>query len=93
MHGTKISLVYKQFSRKKSLKKLVEECMKRIDPEIDPKMIGISHLEAENDAKDIIEKIQTKYPSHEVIMTGTDPMIASYTGPGLIVLSYFSKEN
>ena len=90
MHGTKISLLYKKFSRKGSLKKLVEACMNRIDPSFEPKMIGISHLEAEDDAKDIIDKIQNKYPSHEVIMTGTDAMIASYTGPGLIVLSYFS---
>lgn len=91
MHGTKISLLYKKFSRKGSLKKLVETCVDRIDPTIEPKMIGISHLEAENDANDIIDKIQSKYPSHDIIMTGTDPMIASFTGPGLIVLSYFAK--
>ncbi len=91
MHGTKISLVYKQFSRKKSLKKLVEEFTKRIDPSIEPKMIGISHLESENDAKEIMDKIHAKYQFHEIILTGTDPMIASYTGPGLIILSYFSK--
>lgn len=93
MHGSNIMLLERTFNREKALEKLQYQFQKRFDPSMEPKMIGLSHLKDLQEAEKIKSNINKKYPSHEVIFTDVDPMIASNTGPGLMLLTFFSKPN
>lgn len=93
MHGSNIMLLERTWNRQKALEKLQSQFQKRFDPSIEPKMIGISHLMGLKEAEVIKANINKKYPSHEIIFTDVDPMIASNTGPGLMLLTFFSKPN
>lgn len=93
MHGSNIFLLDKTRNRQKSIIKLQEQFMKRIDPTVCPKLIGLSHLFDITNAKRIKSTIEAKFPQHEILLTGVDPMTALNTGPGLLLLTYFSKSS
>ena len=93
MHGSQILLLEKTIvNRQKSLDKLFEHFCKRIDDSFEPKMIGISHIMSEKECLDLKNSVCKKFPSHEIITTDVDPMIATNTGPGLMLITYFGHD-
>ncbi len=91
MHGSDIFLLEKTRNRQKAIQKLQEHFLRQIDPTIEPKMIGLSHLMNIDEAKNIKSIIERRFPEHKIILTDVDPMIATNTGPGLLLITYFSK--
>ena len=91
MHEGKISVVEKTFSRNKSKKRFWEKFEDQFDQDFEPKLIGINHLMSKDKINEIITDIHEQYPNHEIFVSKADPMIASYTGPGLLIISFFSR--
>ena len=92
LHGSKIKILEKTRNRQHSLDKLLEYFNKRIDDRFEPKIIGISHLMDQEGFDDLKRTITEKFPSHQLIVTIADPMIALNTGPGLVLIGYFGKD-
>lgn len=89
--NTKILTIEKPRNKNTSLKKFEQYFQKRFDPNSELKMIGMSQLgcvDEENSIRSIVEK---NYPDCSILTTDVDPMIACNTGPGLLLLAYFSN--
>jgi DegV family protein with EDD domain len=90
MHGDNISLLEKSRNRQRAISLMVESVFNLIDLNFDPKLVGIGHFNCAEEAKEVKDIIKDNFPDHEIIQGNIDPMIAAYTGPGLILLSFFS---
>ncbi|MFX0123182.1 MAG: DegV family protein [Candidatus Hodarchaeota archaeon] len=91
MQGEDISLLKKPRSRQRALDLMIESVLNSIDIDFNPKMIGIGHFSCVKEAKMVEGIIRDNFPDHEIIQGNVDPMIAAHTGPGLILLSFFSS--
>jgi len=90
MRGDDISLLEKSRDRQRALDFMIESVFAGIDLNFDPKMVGIGHFNCAEEAKKVEGIIRSNFPDHEIIQGNVDPMIAAHTGPGLILLSFFS---
>lgn len=90
MCGDNISILEKPRNRQKALDFLIEYLFTSIDLKYNPKVVGISHFSCAEDAREVEGIIKSTLPDHEIIRGNLDPMIAAHTGPGLILLSFFS---
>ncbi|MFX0015983.1 MAG: DegV family protein [Promethearchaeota archaeon] len=91
MRNSDIFLLKKPRDRKVALNQLIYNLSKKIDKEINPKIIGISHFGCEGELNEIEKKIKGILPNHMIIRGYADPMVAANTGPGLVLIAYFAN--
>lgn len=91
MRGDDISLLEKPRNRQKALDLMIESVINSIDKSFIPKIIGIGHFGCVEEAGVVESIIKQNFPNHKIIRGNVDPMIAAHTGPGLILLSFFSS--
>ena len=51
----------------------------------------MSQLFCESETNRIVSSLKSRFLDHNIIVTDVNPMIALNTGPGLILITYFSK--
>lgn len=90
MRGNDISLLEKSRDRQRALDFMIESVFAYIDLNFDIKMVGIGHFNCAKEAKKVEGIIRSNFPDYEIIQGNVDPMIAAHTGPGLILISFFS---
>jgi DegV family protein with EDD domain len=90
MRESDVFLIEKPRNRNVAIDRMVSSLFQRIDREIKPRIVGISHFGCEEDLKGIEKLIQRTLPNHLLIKGYADPMVAANTGPGLILVSYFA---
>ncbi len=73
---------------KKAIHALADEFEKR---QKDTKELFIGHANAYENALDLKERIQTKYPELNIIINEESPTIGSHVGPGLIVIGFIGE--
>jgi DegV family protein with EDD domain len=93
MCGDDILFLKRLRNRQKALDFLIESVIASIDLKYNPKILGISHFSCVEDAREVEGIIKNTLPDHEIIRGNVDPMIAAHTGPGLVLLSFFSTLN
>jgi DegV family protein with EDD domain len=91
MQNAKISLLARPRNRESAINIMINEVVTKVDQELDPQIIGIGHFKCNNVSQDVEYRIKESLPNHKIIRTNVDPMIAAYTGPGLILLAFFNS--
>lgn len=75
---------------KKAIRRLIEqigECARNFEE----KVIIMSHSNAENRAKKVLQEIMDRYAFKDHYLTEMGPLIATYAGEGGLVISFFKK--
>lgn len=73
---------------KKSIKRLIEQIGEYTNS-FEGKVIVISHSNAEDRAKSLMEEITSKYPFEDAYIAEMGPLISTYAGEGGIVISFY----
>lgn len=83
----KLAVKNKVLSRKRSILALAEECKQSFDKDF--KMILISHADCEEDAKELLQKVESD-TGIEPILLNLGPIVGCHSGPGTLSLYYVS---
>ncbi|WP_077624160.1 DegV family protein [Sediminibacillus massiliensis] len=73
---------------KKSIRRFVDQ-IGEYTKNVENKVIALTHCNAEDRGKSVMEEIKNKYPFKETILTEMGPLIATYAGEGGLVVSFF----
>ncbi|ASN07096.1 DegV family protein [Virgibacillus necropolis] len=73
---------------KKSIRRLIEQ-IGEYTKNVEEKIIVMSHSNAENRAKAVLDEIMEKYPFKDSYLTDMGPLISTYAGQGGIVISFY----
>ncbi|MFX0184903.1 MAG: DegV family protein [Candidatus Hodarchaeota archaeon] len=93
MKDSEVSLIEKPRNRTMAIDRMVYSLFQKIDPEIKPRIVGISHFGCEEDLKEVEKNIKETLQNYMIIKGYADPMVAANTGPGLILLAFFADSN
>lgn len=74
-------------TRKKSLSRLVELAVEQIGVKR-PVYMGVSHANAEEEAKQVLAMLEEQVEIKESVLTYVSPVIGTHTGPGTVALSF-----
>jgi DegV family protein with EDD domain len=74
---------------KKALAKLIN-VMEERGRDFEQQVIGISHADYEEMAKDLAEQIKARFKVKDIFISEIGPVIGSHTGPGTIALFFQS---
>lgn len=89
--GAKIVAYGKTRGRKKALRTLAEECLNRMEDDID-QCVSIAHGGCEEDAVYVADLIREGKPGIEIAMEIYEPVTGSYVGPGTVALFFIGKK-
>lgn len=90
MREGQLKAVEKIRGRKRAVKALINWAVK--EPEkIDPRIIAVTHCDAENEAERIAESLRCMLPAKEVVITKTGTVMSSHCGPGTVGIGYIEK--
>jgi DegV family protein with EDD domain len=70
-------------TRKKALRRLVDETFRRVDPD-KPTHVAIVHAAAIETAQSLEQEIAEKYKPAEIVLTEITPVLGVHGGPGLV---------
>lgn len=89
--GAKIVAYGKTRGRKKALRTLAEECLNRMEDDVD-QCVSIAHGGCEEDANYVADLIREGKPGTEIAMEIYEPVTGSYVGPGTVALFFVGKK-
>ena len=89
--GAKIVAYGKTRGRKKALRALADECITRMEDDID-QCVSIAHGGCEEDAQYVADLIREGKPGTEIAMEIYEPVTGSYVGPGTVALFFIGKK-
>lgn len=75
---------------KKSIRRFIEQ-IGEYTKNVEDKVLSITHCNAENRAKSVIDDIKKAYPFKDVFLSETGPLISTYAGEGGLVMSFFKN--
>ncbi len=93
MRDSDVFLIKKSRNRNIAINQLIYSLYEKIDRQIDPEIVGISHFGCEEELDIVEKKIKEILPNHMIIKGYADPMVAANTGPGLILAAYFADSS
>lgn len=73
---------------KKSIRRFIEQ-IGEYTKDFESKVISMTHYNAEDRAKGVLEDIKKKYPFKDTYLTEMGPLISTYAGEGGLVISFF----
>lgn len=76
---------------KKSIRRFIEQ-IGEYTKNVENKVISMTHCNAENRAKSVLDDIQKNYPFQDAYLTDAGPLISTYGGEGALVISFFKDE-
>ncbi len=74
-------------TRKKSLHRLVELAVEKIDDKR-PVYMSVTHANAEEEAREVLKMLEEQIDIKESVVTYESPVIGTHTGPGTVALSF-----
>lgn len=74
---------------KKSIRRFIEQ-IGEYTKDFEDKVISMTHCNAEDRALHVLEEIRNKYPFKDALLTDMGPLIATYSGEGGFVISFFN---
>ena len=77
-------------TRSKALAMLVEELARAADGVTGPLHVAALHAAAEDDARELLERVRSRAEVVEGFVTEATPAIGANTGPGLVGLAWFA---
>ncbi|SIS56856.1 DegV family protein [Salimicrobium flavidum] len=83
-----IDVIEKVRGNKKAIRRFVEQ-IGEYTTDFEDKVIAVSHCNDEENAKALLEKIQSTYPFKEAILTEMGPLISTYSGEGGLVIAFY----
>ncbi|SDY22317.1 DegV family protein [Salimicrobium album] len=83
-----IDVTEKVRGSKKAVRRLVEQ-IGEYTGDFENKTIAISHCNDEENAKALLEKIQSAYPFKSSMITEMGPLISTYSGEGGLVVAFY----
>lgn len=75
---------------KKSLRRFISQ-IGDYTKNTENKVLAMTHCNAEERAKSVIEDIKQSYPFKEILLSETGPLISTYAGEGALVMSFFKE--
>ncbi len=78
--------------RERAVKALLNWVM-REPGKIDPRIIAVTHCDAENEAEKIAQSLRSQLPVKEVVITKTGTVISSHCGPGTVGIGFIEKQH
>ncbi|QTM98116.1 DegV family EDD domain-containing protein [Sediminibacillus dalangtanensis] len=73
---------------KKSIRRFIEQ-IGEYTRNFEDKLIAMTHCNAEERAKKVLEDVKKKYPFKDTILTEMGPLISTYAGEGGLVIAFF----
>ncbi|WP_053217417.1 DegV family protein [Virgibacillus senegalensis] len=73
---------------KKSIRRFVEQ-IGEYSRNFEDKLIAMTHCNAEDRARKVMDEIKKKYPFKDTILTEMGPLISTYAGEGGLVIAFF----
>lgn len=77
---------------KKSIRRFIEQ-IGEYTKSVENKVLTITHCNAEERAKSVIEDIKQTYAFKDIFLSETGPLISTYAGEGALVMSFFKNES
>ncbi|OJX41264.1 MAG: hypothetical protein BGO78_00500 [Chloroflexi bacterium 44-23] len=90
LRNGKIESIDKVRTMNKALDRIVEIMMEKVDEHF-PVRVSVQHANAYQEAEQLLERIQSKFPDGqlaETMISEVSPVIGTHTGPGLLGISY-----
>lgn len=75
---------------KKSIRRFIEQIGEQAK-NIEGNVLAITHCNAEERAKSVIQSIKQTYSFKDIFLTETGPLISTYSGEGALVMSFFKN--
>ncbi|MCJ0930403.1 DegV family protein [Virgibacillus halodenitrificans] len=83
-----IEVTEKARGDKKSIRRFIDQ-IGEYTKNVEDKIISMTHCNAEDRAKTVLEEIRKKYPFKDAYLTECGPLISTYGGEGALVISFF----
>jgi len=75
--------------KKKALNKMIDLIGERAGENVSQKIIGVSHLDCNEEAQELARLIKERYqPEHEIIISGIGSTLGTHGGPGSIFIAF-----
>lgn len=90
MHASeegKIDVLEKVRGTQNAIKRLIEQ-VGEYGKDFEEKILAVAHSNCEEKARQVIQKVMSKYPFAEVIFSNMGPVIGTYAGEGGVLLAY-----
>ncbi len=85
----KIELVQSVISKRKAVERMVQLVERDIDGR-SPVHISVFHALAEQEAKELLERVSTQFNAVESILSHVSPVVGCHVGPGTISIAYMA---
>ncbi len=89
-HG-KIVVTEKVRGRRQVIKKIIEKCEK-LGVAIEDQIIGISHCDCKEDAKNLADILKEKLNPKKILVVAHEPVTGAHIGPGSLALYFRGNE-
>ncbi|MGD8997565.1 MAG: DegV family protein [Anaerolineae bacterium] len=77
-------------TRKRAVRRLLEDAFKRIDPDR-PMRVTIIHGAAAEDAEELLRQVERLYDPLEVIVSAITPVLGVHGGPGVVGIGAYNE--
>lgn len=88
--GGDVKPVERPRSRRRAVRRLLDLMEERLQGEA-PLHVAVHHVDAQKEAEALQEAVVERFHPEEIVISEFSPVMASYTGPGLLGLAFYEE--